>query len=1057
MAEVNDYTGIKYWIAKIDFDAKAGAVQQYRIQYTKYIEGQDDYTQYDSWTTAYNNFQFTSDGYNPTGLKCELTNLDDASTYLVKFTNLLDETKVFCMKFSTGETIAMSDSPYYNKVLNPGQVYDWWGEGYDVIGLPTYPDQCAWYYRVDGHKAVDVTADDWYSLGALTPDSVAGENYFKLEDGDVEFDYFADDEENVINRLYAYYCNKTTDNTDKNLLCLPCAKYNDEEGKFNLGEYYWGNDGGGGVSAGDIFGTMATLVISTEGTGSNVYTNPREVGFAVFLKSYENDSSDKRTLWWVSSRRNGNDNWCYPATDYNIAYNELYVTGDLKLAFRYKNEDDASGTELVSNITFTKDKWYYIVFKRVGEALKVRVACRSLQGEVTMQTHTFEGFAVFDMGHCQYDDNTWIYTYDYAIPLVFGGPTTKGTAFALFWGQEETSLIDTEYTAGAENDLWDKLLNSNGFNPTLKLTDEDGHSYTLNTSFTLVTTFEKASFLIDPDIFTNSELSPDYTGNLTLDMMANGQSIATKVFEGFTYPSDNLASTQKLNVLYDPADYIENDFDLNFAEYDTAEERIKALSRYFFTKHGSWGGYNGGCNGNNLYFNSDKNLVLECHGDKYSGDLKGIGRESWLKGRYTGYGEEVDRSIYDWDTRTNKDCLRSGTALVSNRYFPYGRCDIYMKLPQLTMNHFDFGVSPALWLFHYVELNDTDPRYDKAPYNERNEQGSDEAGFYRVINNEIDMEFPSHLTNGAIGSFDDLADVYFDTGDVDGISKLDTQLHIGVNSDKEGNKKLYRLINASSPYVFASWKDASDKAITDGYDTRVHPTFRALKFNNWQGELLSGNGWCTSQTHDRYGNSFASEGVLRVSARDYYWGTEENGTNPAKDTDKEEYLSQLTEVATNWNGYADNKFHKYSIVWTPTRTVMLIDDVVVRTNRGFIPFTQMKLTMAMWFPTMATVMSIGSSAQGNDTSAIGVLDNDGVYGSSPNIVSPSDDTPIGTWAGISAPWEVLHAEISRVKFERYNIGDTVEFDGVSEVIEAQPLTMGESFPESGLRILTTPK
>jgi len=70
-------------------------------------------------------------------------------------------------------------------------------------------------------------------------------------------------------------------------------------------------------------------------------------------------------------------------------------------------------------------------------------------------------------------------------------------------------------------------------------------------------------------------------------------------------------------------DYLEDSFTLNFKDiYDSdpnnAEKKlIEELSTRFVTKHGTWGGYNGGCSGHLLYFNGDKNLVLEAHGDDY--------------------------------------------------------------------------------------------------------------------------------------------------------------------------------------------------------------------------------------------------------------------------------------------------------------------------------------------------------------------------------------------------------------------------------------------------------
>ena len=47
-------------------------------------------------------------------------------------------------------------------------------------------------------------------------------------------------------------------------------------------------------------------------------------------------------------------------------------------------------------------------------------------------------------------------------------------------------------------------------------------------------------------------------------------------------------------------------------------------------------------------------------------------------------------------------------------------------------------------------------------------------------------------------------------------------------------------------------------------------------------------------------------------------------------------------------------------------------------------------------------------------------------------------------------------EVESVKWDRYNVGDEVNFNGKVTRIESEPSALGESFPESGLRSLVVP-
>ena len=505
-----------------------------------------------------------------------------------------------------------------------------------------------------------------------------------------------------------------------------------------------------------------------------------------------------------------------------------------------------------------------------------------------------------------------------------------------------------------------------------------------------------------------------------------------------------------------PEDYIEDSFDINFKELQTTQQKITALKENFFTKHGSWGGYNGGVNGHNCYFNHDGVLVLENHGDRYLGQLKAVGKESIPQlEHFTGYGEDL-YVAYPWDNRPNKACLRVGTTLVSNKYFTFGKLDIWMKLPKGI-----YGVCPAIWFFHYIEVPEGDPRYDSYPYNQRVIHGSADAGFYRVVNNEIDIELPSHLTKGSTSSFEELNNCYFDPIGID----KQTMIGIGDPSQNEDifNTGLFRLTNVNDPYSRDSWQQVPGYAGT--YPVSWQPSFQNCKFNNWQGEYNSGDGW----VHEQYYEDPITGVQQTVSARDYYYGTENDGANPMVN-EKEEYLAIFNHLTDNPDGMADGLFHKWSIQWLPDRTVLYVDDAVVRVNKGFIPFNIMKLTIGTWFPTMPLAKEV-DDGWGNITikkcgtkeylDADGVYDQNGIYGEKRAMISPiGSNKTIGTWAGRWADWEVCQVEIARVKYEKYIRNDVVPtYDNdnngniiqSSVAIDADTTCLSESYPESGLR------
>lgn len=339
----------------------------------------------------------------------------------------------------------------------------------------------------------------------------------------------------------------------------------------------------------------------------------------------------------------------------------------------------------------------------------------------------------------------------------------------------------------------------------------------------------------------------------------------------------------------------EVDFE-NASDFENEKEKFVSL---FDTNHTQWGGYNGGCNGELIYFDeTEKCIVLEQHGDDHplTGEIKGVAKPA-KDDSFNGYGIKSEYTGPNDPNNGVDRTTRIGSILITKKYCEYGRMNVSMKLP-VQMR----GLSPALWFFHYMELYPSDPRWDEwiakggQPYG-----GSDP---YMVINNEIDLELPSNDRMGVFASWSELEVAYFDP------LALDDQYRVGVTDrSSEAEYGTFLLVDQNNPNDFSSWVKESSY-IQDTND----PTFDACKFNNWVGEKSSGNGW--AYTESSYGG--------------------------------EQYLAYLTKLAHKYN---DNQYHEWGIAWYPDRTELYVDNELIRTNRAFVPFNIMKYTFGGWFPT----------------------------------------------------------------------------------------------------------
>jgi beta-glucanase (GH16 family) len=139
-----------------------------------------------------------------------------------------------------------------------------------------------------------------------------------------------------------------------------------------------------------------------------------------------------------------------------------------------------------------------------------------------------------------------------------------------------------------------------------------------------------------------------------------------------------------------------------FDDFDGASldaKRWKVLKR-------NWGGTEGGEDYNGgvvpeLVSVSGGVLVLEAHGDLHDGLPLGIHK----------------------DLTPRDDGTRVGAAIATEDYFGSGRYEARIKLAP------DFGVSSAMWSFHYQEWYP-------------GEKGYEGSGPYYIVNHEVDIEFP---------------------------------------------------------------------------------------------------------------------------------------------------------------------------------------------------------------------------------------------------------------------------------------------------------------------------
>lgn len=464
---------------------------------------------------------------------------------------------------------------------------------------------------------------------------------------------------------------------------------------------------------------------------------------------------------------------------------------------------------------------------------------------------------------------------------------------------------------------------------------------------------DNGSGAIEPIITSEAETIPKGTFQMGIESQGYSTIDDNSIVVGF---SSFVHPQTKEVVITDPEDFCHTAFDIDFQNAVSFEAEKDKFYNLINTNHTQWGGYNGGVNGELIYFDeSDKSLILECHGDKYplNGEVHGV-EKGPKDSSFEGYGvsSNIPNSGLnpDPDYALSPDKIkkrRVGTILICKKYLEYGSFLIEMKIAKGLI-----GVCPALWYFHYMEMYPNDPRWD---YWIRR-RATNWGGNYLVVNNEIDMELPSHTTMGTFSTINEVAAVYWDA------RALDDKYRIGVGADVVSNNGTWKLKSGtwldtlkniqtavSNPYLPSSWERESPYV-----QERNNPDMSNVKFNNWIGEKSGGNGY---------------------------------GPNQADYEANEDYLALLTDLGKN---YADGEYHSWDIHWYPDKTELWVDGVKVRENRAFVPFNIMKYTFGMWFPS--------NKQEKLESGELSWL------------------TDRGSWAGKKANFEVAHMNIRRIKY-----------------------------------------
>lgn len=1029
---MSETIGIRYCIPQVVFDKKPSGNQTFALFYRR---GDNPNRSWIKKTDTY-----VVDKYGKNTNNVYLDSLVEDTDYQFSLAEFPYEDEQTAAKngaifsFHTAINMTAGDSPYVNKILMPGQTFDWYYSGTKANSMPT-SSATAWYYQATNNRTNE------------------GENYYSLEVGGEVAWKQATSADNELETYSGYYCNTG------NYIKLPNT-YVKNPGGFIAGRIY----------ADDIRGLLTVSFYLEEGH--------KDAAIVTCEALYNNTGSEQAPIYTQIPIEQAND--ATAAISFSIYVGEDGVLHSRKVRKSSVanggeitlNEDTALPNTMVGGITnLSTNKWY---------------TAQISHGLGTVHIYTAKGPEELQSSSQYY---TEVYTCEgpgqpaESSIANAGDPATDGLGIGFGYNPEVLQsifdVIGTEQyvTKGLIVNHIGMLSNESitdfnkisagylyipclGFYPQGGTISKANCLYLQNSSMTnlfkddtigedgQVESVGKVSFIIDPAIGgTDSPKLNSGTYKIVLQSYSQYTSNTS-----FTNMDGIIVQTQKEQVTN--TGYV-IDFEQDF------DSAVNAFRSKFYTKHGNWGGYNGGVNSNLVYASrAEKSLILEAHGDYYpeSGQVWGVGKEAWVTEagkQYTGYGENM---YYYAENDARKGTTpfkqRVGCTLRTVDYFAYGKYTVRMAIPELKAGQDNWGLCPALWFFHYQEFGEGSTGYNKWMSSTNpvgriyNKEGDAENGFYCVVNNEIDMELPSNDTQdffptAAVGGtrytpWDFVKCAYFDPITTNPKATVPTAINppyrIGIVDDNTlpyEDVGRFILKDPAKPNDRASWEQERETFVQTNY-----PNFCNCKFNNWQGEYSSGNGWESRQGYlpAKVNGAMPADAVATAQANnmDYY----KNDT-----TYKEEYVAYKTALAderVSPKGYADGRFHEWTMVWYPNHTELWVDGVKVEENWGFVPFNCMHFVIGIWFPTLSVKKIDGVWK---------VLDYD--KKTPVNNVATLEST--GTWAGLNANFEAWHLKISKVKYEPL----TTEELNANTANRPTPelLYDGESFPESGMRFI----
>lgn len=1029
---MSETIGIRYCIPQVVLNKKPTGNQTFALFYRR---GDNPNR---SWIKKTDNYVVDQYGKNTNNVY--LDNLVEDTDYQFSIATYPYEDEQTAAKegaifsFHTAINMTAGDSPYVNRLLMPGQTFDWYYSGTKANSLPS-SSATSWYYQATNNRTNE------------------GENYYSLEAGGEVAWKQATSVENPLETYSGYYCNTG------NYIKLPNTYIKQPGGQI-----------AGRIYAADVTGDLVFSFYLEEGN--------KDAALVTCEALYNNIGSESFPIYSQIPIEQAND------STFAISYS-IFIDEDGSLKWRkYKRNNAANGGDIIEDevgamlnleasgpANLSTGKWYTASIKGGLGTVKI-----------------YESKSIEDIASSQVYYNLVYRTEGPGQPAEAsianaGDPATDGLGIGFgynpevfIWNPSDITVTPRETRGLIVNHVGMMLQESvTDFNkisaaylyipciayyPLGAAVNKTNCLYIQPSSMTNIfkddtiateekpATIGKVSFIIDPSIggADNPTLS---SGEYKIVLQSYSQYMSNT---SFTSMASVKLQTQKEQVIN--TGYI---IDFN-SDFDSAVADFRSK---FYTKHGTWGGYNGGVNSNLVYASRAENcLILEAHGDYYpeDGQVWGVGKEAWVTEagkQYTGYGEDI---FYYADNDARKGVVpfkqRVGCTLRTVDYFAYGKYTVRMAIPRLQKDQKDWGLCPALWFFHYQEFGEGSTGYNKwmSPDNPvgrvYNKEGDEDNGFYCVVNNEIDMELPSNDTQDSFPTvavagtrytpWDFVKCAYFDPATYNpkaaNPSATNPPYRIGIVDDNTlpyEDVGRFILKDVSAPNERSSWEHERETFVETNF-----PNFCNCKFNNWQGEYSSGNGWASQKENlpAKVNGAMPTEQVTaaKISNETYY------KNDPVY---KEEYIAYKTVLVDERvapNGYADGEFHDWTMIWYPNHTELWVDGNKVEESWGFVPFNCMHFVIGIWFPTLSVKKIDGVWK---------VLD----YDKKTPVINAATLDSTGTWAGLNADFEAWHLKISKMQYEPL----TTEELNANTTNRPTPeiLYDGESFPESGMRFI----